>query len=116
MEQTRVLEFRLICDDTKPKDYAVYYVKGTSEVYIDPQNIDQNVRIARTLEQICKAYPSINITLSFLGESSIIYKDLSIAFDVRPNFSISIYGNLKYKDIPFAIRIISTILDKLKKI
>jgi hypothetical protein len=117
---------QLECNDTKPVDYIIVFidVHKDSSVSITPYTIDQFEKRGKyyqsLLEQLCKAYPSINIELTspYLEEAYIKYKNLDIRISGNLNnyTNITVYGGLAYKDVPFALRILRTVKDVIEKL
>ena len=118
--------FKLECSDTKPVNYEIEFIdvhKNTG-VIITPYTIDQFEKRRKyyqsLLEQLCKAYPSINVGLTnpYLWEAYIIYKDLDIRISANVNncVNIEVYGGFAYKDVPFVLRILRIVKDVIKKL
>jgi len=121
-----VTGFQLECSDTKPVNYEIVFfdVHKDSSVIITPYTIDQFEKRGKyyqsLLEQLCKAYPSINIWLTspYLEAGYIKYKNLGIRISGSLNSytEITVHGGLAYKDIPFALRILQAVKDVIKKL
>ena len=121
-----VNHFQLECNDTEPINYTIEFIdvhKDTG-VSITPYTIDQFEKRRKyyqsLLEQLCKAYPSINIGLTnpYLGEAFIKYKNLDIHISANVNnwVNIEVYGGFAYKDVPFVLRILRIVKDVIKKL
>jgi len=121
-----VTGFQLECSDTKPVNYEIVFfdVYKDSSVIITPYTIDQFEKRGKyyqsLLEQLCKAYPSINIWLTtlYLEIGHIKYKNLGIRISSSLNsyIEIMVHGGLAYKDIPFALRILQAVKDVIEKL
>ena len=121
-----VTGFQLECSDTKPVNYEIVFfdVYKDSSVIITPYTVDQFGNRGKyyqsLLEQLCKAYPSINIWLTtlYLEIGHIKYKNLGIRISSSLNsyIEITVHGGLAYKDIPFALRILQAVKDVIKKL